>query len=200
MRDRRVLTSAAAAGSILVLTLVLPGCRRDQPSRTAAHSSAEPGSLTDQGGSPRYPPAGAGGAVPDAPTGPIKNSSIEGVQVALLQVKRMVGDTLLVRWRTTNIGQEGRRLSGGDGDSTDEHSLTAGAYLVDPVSNKKYVVLRDTENAPASSTHGHGQGVTLRSGQFLDSWAIFPGPPPEVEKISVYLPGVPPFESVPIAK
>lgn len=112
----------------------------------------------------------------------------------------MVGDTLLVRWRTTNVGQEDRRLSGEGGESADEHSLTAGAYLVDPVSNNTYVVLKDTENAPASSTHGHGQGVTLRSGQYLDSWAIFPGPPPEVEKISVCLPGVPPFDAVPIAK
>jgi hypothetical protein len=196
MRDRRVLTSVVLAGSILAVTLALPGCRRDEPSRTTDQLATS----AAQSGSAPYSFEGARAAAPDTPAGPVHNSSIEGVQVALLQVKRMVGDTLLVRWRTTNIGQDDKRLSEPGGNPIDEHSLTASAYVVDPVSGRKYVVLRDTENAPASSTHGYGQGVTLRSGQFLDAWAIFPAPPAGVEKISVYLPGVPPFEGVPIAR
>ena len=42
--------------------------------------------------------------------------------------------------------------------------------------------------------------MTLAAGQSLNAWAKFPAPPAEVEKISVYLPDVAPFEDVAIVR
>jgi predicted transcriptional regulator len=44
------------------------------------------------------------------------------------------------------------------------------------------------------------KGISLAPGQVLTTWAKFPAPPTNVDKISIYISRVQPFEDVPIGK
>ena len=70
-------------------------------------------------------------------------------------------------------------------------------YYVDAKNKKKYLVIRDTEQkALASDMHE----LDLKAGETKGCWAKFPAPPADVTAISVYIPGAPPFENVPLAQ
>ena len=83
---------------------------------------------------------------------------MDGVQVTLIEVRRTSGDTLTVRWRQTNTSKEDRKISKGGSSWSDVYQLTGDAYLVDPVNKRKYLVVKDAENAPVTSKHGDWQG------------------------------------------
>jgi hypothetical protein len=77
-----------------------------------------------------------------------------------------------------------------DHDNVAEH-----VYYLDTKSKKKYLGVKDSE--------GKALGTNLRyfalaPGESKAAWVKFPEPPADVQKISVYLPGAPPFEDVPI--
>lgn len=122
-----------------------------------------------------------------------------GVEVALLQVRRAGGDTLNVRWRYRNGTQEEKTLFAGNATWYTPYKLAADAYLIDHVNQKKHLVLTAEDYPITSQTSTHSYGVlTLNSGGTISAWAKFPAPPANVQTISVYIPGTPPFEDVPI--
>ena len=123
-----------------------------------------------------------------------------GVEVTLVEVKRTPGDSVTVKWRYRNTQPGDVRISKGNSSWVDPYRLTMDAFLIDPVNKKKYLVITDAEKQPLTSKHGDWQGVTLTPGQTLSSWAKFPAPPPDVATITVTIPGVPPFEDVPVVK
>lgn len=126
---------------------------------------------------------------------------VGGVDVVLLEVKRASGDTLTVRWQLRNKTQENKELTKGTGSWSDAYRLSLDAYLIDPRNKKKYLVLKDEKGNPIAAKHeAKMKGIGLAPGQSLTTWAKFPAPPANVEKISVYLPGVQPFEDIPIGK
>ena len=115
----------------------------------------------------------------------------------LLEVKRVSGGALLVRWRIINTG--------GGGSS----GLTATAakpirynfewnelFFIDPAENKRYQFLTDSGgNRILDVWFGD-----LGPGQQRVNWAKFPAPPPSSTKISLSLPKFPPFEDVPVSQ
>jgi hypothetical protein len=115
----------------------------------------------------------------------------------LLEVKRVSGGALLVRWRIINTG--------GGGSS----GLTATAakpirynfewnelFFIDPAENKRYQFLTDSGgNRILDVWFGD-----LGPGQQRVNWAKFPAPPPGSTKISLSLPKFPPFEDVPVSQ
>ena len=115
----------------------------------------------------------------------------------LLEVKRVSGGALLVRWRVINTG--------GGGSS----GLTATAakpirynfdwnelFFIDPAENKKYQFLTDSGgNRILDVWYGD-----LAPGQQRVNWAKFPAPPASSTKISLALPKFPPFEDVPVSQ
>ena len=115
----------------------------------------------------------------------------------LLEVKRVSGGALLVRWRVINTG--------GGGSS----GLTATAakpirydfnweelFFIDPAENKRYQFLTDSGgNRILDVWYGD-----LAPGQQRVNWAKFPAPPPNSTKISLSLPKFPPFEDVPVSQ
>jgi len=115
----------------------------------------------------------------------------------LLEVKRVSGGALLVRWRIINTG--------GGGSS----GLTATAakpirynfdwnelFFIDPAENKRYQFLTDSGgNRILDVWYGD-----LEPGQQRVNWAKFPAPPPSSTKISLSLPKFPPFEDVPVSQ
>ena len=127
----------------------------------------------------------------------VEQHEVEGVAVELTEVARARGDTLNVRWRYTNTSQDDKVLATGLGWYT-PYKLAADTYLIDPVNQKKYLVITDSEHQPVASRYGNDYEVVLRAGQTINTWAKFPAPAVDVETISIYIPGTMPFEGVPI--
>jgi len=145
--------------------------------------------------------AGPAAAPPAAtPASPVVQDHESGVEVTLVEARRTSGDSVTVKWRYRNALPNEVRIAKGGSSWTDAYQLTMGAFLIDPVNKKKYLVITDAEKYPLTSKHGDWQGVSLAPGQVLSAWAKFPAPPADVEKVSVTLPGVAPFEDVPIVK
>ncbi len=128
---------------------------------------------------------------------------VPGVEVALLSVKRVSDGTLTVKWEYRNKSGKPAKLGAsfkGMGWS-EPFSLVYDAYLVDARNRKKYPVLRDTKGTLVAGKHG-GQGkvVVLEPGKALSTWAKFISVPADTKKVSVFIPGVPPFEDVAIGE
>ena len=206
----------ALAASLALLASACGGAEQPQSSTPLASEQAAPPPAGQAAPPPAAEPAAQPAAAATAPaaTAPavaaaplsaataalVQDSAVDGVQVTLVEVRRTSGDTLTVRWRLTNTAKEDRQVSKGGSGWYDVYRLTGDSYLIDPINKKKYLVVKDSQNAPVTSKHGDWQGVTLTAGQSLNAWAKFPAPPVEVETIAVYLTDVPPFEDVPIVK
>ena len=125
---------------------------------------------------------------------------VGGVEVALMEVKRTTGDSVTIKFRYTNKTTEKKKLDHG-GQGLDAWRFAWDAYFVDPATNKKYETLKDQDGNPVAANHQQfGTGITLAARQVVNTWAKFPAPPPDVEKVTVYLPGAPPFEDVAVTK
>ena len=117
----------------------------------------------------------------------------EGISVELTGVAKGEGDTITIKWKYTNSGSKKAdiwKLGAIGHDEFAEH-----VYYVDPGNKKKYLVVKDATGKPVASALLHFE---LDTGASRGGWAKFPAPPAGVNKISVYLPGAPPFEGVTI--
>jgi hypothetical protein len=68
-------------------------------------------------------------------------------------------------------------------------------HYIDAKNQKKYLVVKDAEKKALGTNLKY---FTLAPGESKAAWGKFPEPPADVQKISIYLPGAPPFEDVPI--
>ncbi len=199
--------SARVVAPFVVGMLVVAACGGGAPSTDTAAPAAQ--TQPQPAGAPAATPPAAAPAVtvPAAtpPADPAAASALvqeheTGVEVTLVELKRTSGDSLTMRWRYRNTTGAEARLTKAGSSWYDPYRLTGDSFLVDPVNRKKYLVITDAERVPLASKHGDWQGVTLEPGQTLSAWAKFPAPPPEVEKLTVTIAGVPPFEDVPVVK
>ena len=142
------------------------------------------------------------GTGPSAGSIETTSHAIAGVSVDLLEVSRTGADALTVRWQYRTTGSDEAML--GESESDDPYSLTREAYLVDDRKQKKYLVLMDASDRPVASAldenHDEGSPLILAPGEPLTAWAKFPAPSTEVERISIYLPDVEPFEDAAIGR
>jgi hypothetical protein len=118
----------------------------------------------------------------------------DGVSVELTSVTRGDGDTITIKFKYTNSGSKAAKIFdlgqfGGD-------NMAAHIYYVDGKNKKKYLVVKDAEGNAVASTLRY---LEIEAGASRGGWAKFPAPPAGVDKITVYLPGAPPFESVTIS-
>ncbi|MGD0366137.1 MAG: cytochrome c oxidase assembly factor Coa1 family protein [Acidobacteriaceae bacterium] len=135
---------------------------------------------------PPADPAGSA-AAPTAPGGVIASAQFSNdpnLRCDLLEVKRVSGNALLVRWRLINTGAKGV------GYDFDWPQL----YYTDPAENKKYAFLTDSSGARVLDMWWG----TLGPGEQRLQWAKFPAPPATSKKITVYIPKFMPFEDVPV--
>jgi hypothetical protein len=122
----------------------------------------------------------------------------------LLEVKRISGGALMIRWRIVNAaGQANASSTGGFANPTPAKpihyyfSSWDALNYIDPAENKKYLPLTDSANNRILDVFGD---VTLEPGQQRLNWAKFPAPPPGSAKISVSIPNFAPFEDAPVAQ
>ena len=115
----------------------------------------------------------------------------------LLEVKRVSGGALLVRWRVINTGGGG--TSGLTATAAKPIRYDFGwneLFFIDPAENKRYQFLTDSGgNRILDVWYGD-----LEPGQQRVNWAKFPAPPPSSTKISLSVPKFPPFEDVPVSQ
>ena len=126
-----------------------------------------------------------------AVTLPMKiDSDISGIGHELTSVQR-TADTIMVRFKYISTREKPTRID----DETKQD--VSDIYYVDAKNKKKYPIIKDTEGKPLSSNLKYFE---VGAGETKAGWAKFPAPPPDVTAISVYIPGAPPFENVPIAQ
>jgi hypothetical protein len=132
-----------------------------------------------------------GAQQPSAVTLPMKvDSDLSGVSGEVTSVQK-TGDTVTIRFKYINTRDKSVNIA-------DESRLdTREIYYVDAKNKKKYGVVKDASGNQVSSQL---YSITVPAGGTTASWAKFPAPPPDVTTISIYLPGAPPFENVPIAQ
>lgn len=200
---------------IIVSAGLTAGCGQKDaapPPDSAAPQAAQPATAQPPAAVPAQPapiaapaePASTTSAQPAAQAGPPTAAFVAehetGVEVTLVELKRTAGDSVTAKWRYRNTQAADVKILKGGSAWSEPYKLTMGAFLIDPINKKKYMVITDAENIPLASKHGDWQGYTLAPGQALSVWARFPAPPADVDKVTVTLPGVPPFEDVPVVK
>ncbi len=115
----------------------------------------------------------------------------------LLQVKRVSGGALLVRWRVINTQST---ASGGLATSQVKPIYYDfgwdDLYFIDPAENKKYQYLNDAEGGRILDVFWGNLGP----GEQRMNWAKFPAPPATSSKISINLPKFSPLEDIPISQ
>jgi hypothetical protein len=107
----------------------------------------------------------------------------------LLEVKRVSGGALLVRWRLMNASGAPPKAIHYDFDWPQ-------LYYTDPAENKKYAFLTDSDNNRVLDMWWGDLGP----GEQRLQWAKFPAPPPTSTKITVYIPKFAPFEDTPVSQ
>jgi len=142
------------------------------------------------GGATRPAPAAAQAAKPAEPL-QVQETNEAGVVAEFVECKRKEG-VLSVRIRFRNTGTEAVAWYLVSGRNYDQFYVTAAA--------KKYLVLRDSEKVPLAPPAGSGGDiyVSLKPGGSWLWWAKYPAPPADVKKINYVVPGVAPFEDIPI--
>ena len=117
------------------------------------------------------------------------------IRVEVRDLKRGDGDVVTLRLRLVNDSDapfdascDMREPAANDscGDFT-------GAYLLDAVNKKKYLVVRDSES------HCVCSGIeAIEPGKKMNIWATYPAPPDGVTEMTVVVPLFEPIEGVPI--
>ena len=123
---------------------------------------------------------------------------VDGVDVALWEVKRTGPEVITVKWSYTNKTGERKQLTTERTGWPDPYRLVYEGYLVDDQTRMKYPLLTVKKEPIAPKHGGVNEFIYLAPHQTLKTWAKFAAPPAETNTISVYIPRVELFENVPI--
>ena len=175
---------------------------RSKQATAPTQPASSPASQASQPAAPAGVPAAAGPAAAPMNPGTViasaQYSADPNLRCDLLEVRRVSGGALLVRWRLINAA-----------GAPQSNGLVAGAapkaihydfdwpqlYYTDPAENKKYAFLTDSENNRVLDMW-YGD---LPPGEQRLQWAKFPAPPATSTKVTVYIPKFAPFEDTPVS-
>lgn len=177
----------------LLIAVLLIGCKKtEEPAVTATvvsetavvAPSATVASTTTTVAAPAPTPAAPAGAVIAS-----QETNWKGVIAEVTEFRRK-GNTLTAKVRLTNRGSENANAA----VKYDE------VYLMDTAAGKKYEVLKDEKGQfIAYRTSGWNQWYdSMKPNETTTLWMKFPAPGVEVKAITLQLPGMAPFEDVPI--
>jgi hypothetical protein len=113
----------------------------------------------------------------------------------VLEVKRVSGGALLVKWRLS------RPPAGGTVATSPAKPIYhnwgwEGVYFTDAAENKKYLGLRDSSGAWLAQ----GRDQSFGPGDRQVLWMKFPAPPESSTRITFVFPGFGPFEDLPVGR
>ena len=201
------MSRAATAALFLFPLLVVLGCDKASETATATGARTETVAATtvDSTTAPASTAAPATSTSPAAAATPAPGTVIAtatfsadpALRAELLEVKRVSGGALLVKWKITNTNPaQAEGLAATAAKPIYYDFSWDDVYYVDPAENKKYSYLTDSEGGRILEIF-YG---TLKPGESRANWAKFPAPPPSSIKISLTLPKFPPFEDIPVAQ
>lgn len=186
-------------GAALVLWLIL-GCGKKEAAAGPSLASSAPIAAAPAPAQPAQPaeavaPAASAPAVPAAaaPAGESvlatqDYSKDPNLKCDVLQVKRVSGGALSIKWRLMHRGPQGSKSIYHSYGWTD-------VYFTDPAENKKYLGLKDS----SGSWIGQGDDKTYQPGEQQGFWMKFPAPPAGSTKVTFVFPGFPPYEDLPVS-
>ena len=185
MLNAKVRSSAVLAAVTLAASCSKPA--GNPAPQAAAPAAAPPAQAAPAQAAPaQVAPAQAAAAPAGAVIASETFSGDSNLRCDLLEVKRVSGGAVRVKWRMVNTGSKRVQYNFSWED----------LYLVDPAENKRYGFLTDSE----------GQRILdIFEGQFdvgvqKVQWAKFPEPPATSTKLTVTIPKVTPFEDVPLSR
>ena len=161
----------------------------------------EEGVIEVEEGEEAAPPAPASTPAAQAPS---VVATTEGeypdVRVEVKELKRTSGNTVTLKFAIINDSAEDLDFSNNFREEGKyahiDYGGIGGVHLIDAVGKKKYLVLRDTEGKCVCSS-----GMkSVQPGSHINLYAKFPGPPENVEKISIVIPHFIPMDDVSISK
>ena len=175
--------------SLAILVITAACSKQAEPTAPAQPAPAASSTAQPSAPAPTAAPAPAA-AAPMNPGTVIASAQFSGdpnLRCDLLEVKRVSGGALLVRWRLFNAAAP--KAIHYDFDWKE-------LYYTDPAENKKYSFLTDSEGNRVMDMWYGDLGV----GEQRLQWAKFPAPPASSAKITVYIPKFMPFEDVPVTQ
>jgi hypothetical protein len=176
--------------------LVLGACSKaaENPAATTGTPAAAPAGAPAPAPAPAPSPAAAPAAAPTAVLARQAFNSDPDLSCEILEVRRVAGGALLVRWRL--IRPRATAGLAADAGPAIWHTWNWGdVYFTDAAENKKYSGLRDS----AGNWLGQGDGKHYKPGDQQAMWLKFPAPPETTTRITFVFSGFPPFEDVPVA-
>lgn len=191
-----------------LLVAIFTSCQKETPKSTA--SSAGPAAQSQPSGQSQPPapsqpaaatstPASVPAVAPSNSTAVIASAQYSAdpdLRCDLLEVKRVSGGAVMIRWRVVNTaGATQSGLAATQPKRIHYDFSWEEIYYIDPAENKKYNFLTDAEGQKILDVF-YGD---LDPGQQRGSWAKFPAPPATSKKISISIPKFPPFEDVTLA-
>ena len=184
----RVLVASCA----VLMALALLACSKKEESAPAAPATP---AQAPQAAAPAAMPAQGAPITPTAAIASATFSEDPALRCDLLEVKRVSGGALRIRWRVVNTaGAQAQGLTATASKPIYYNFSWDEIYYIDPAENKKYGYLTDSEGNRILQAFYGG----LPAGQQRENWAKFPAPPLTSTKISINIPRFPPFEDVTI--
>lgn len=157
-----------------------------EPAAAPATEAAPPPAAAPAGTSAGTAPAGA----PAAATLASQETNWAGISADVTEFRRK-GNTLTAKVVLRNH-------SGADVQPEIKYDEV---YLMDLAAGKKYEVLKDEQGAYIAALRSNWKDrwyEALKPGQAFTLWMKFPAPPADVKAVTLQVPGMSPFEDLPI--
>ena len=178
---------------LLIAVLVIDCKKAEEPAVTATVVSETAVVTPSDTAAPATTAVAAPAPTPAPPAGSAivsQETNWKGIIADITEFRRK-GNTLTAKVRLTNRGSENSSAAVKYGE----------VYLMDTGAGKKYEVLKDEKDnyiAYLTSGWSYQWYDTMNPNETITLWMKFPAPPVEVKAITLQLPGMAPFEDVPI--
>lgn len=123
--------------------------------------------------------------------------SVEGVEVALMEVMRTAPEVVTVKWEYRNKTAKPQELARDSKGWSDPYRLSINTYLLGSDGKTKMPVMRDEKRVPVASAIGRPNQLTIAvpAGKSVKTWAKYSVPAAE-KTVTVVITGADPFEGV----
>jgi hypothetical protein len=189
-----------------VLLVLAAGCQAREPEGQpeAAPSAATPAPSTAADAAPATATAAPPAASPETPQPLPAPASAPAAAAALASQATnwpgIVADVTEFRRKGSTLTAKVVLRNQGTAEAeADVHYDEV--YVMDAAAGKKYEILQDEKGsyiAALRSGYSNRWYQKLAPGETYTLWMKFPAPPPETRTVTLQVPGVPPFEDLPI--
>lgn len=202
MLKMRTTLLANCALAISLAASLLAGCGKNEETKSKPQQGAQTNAAATNNPSAAAPATPAPTAAPAPPAAPAIASAegdMPGFRAEVQELKRTSDGTVSLKFAIVNNSDNEVAFIYNFGDpdhQTKDYGAVGGVNLIDGAGKKKYFVVRDTEGNCVCSRSVSNIAVRSRAVLF----AKFPGPPDDVQKISVVIPHFVPMDDVPISR